>query len=79
MLDLLVYNFFIYCTSFCLQPPEVLERKGQEQAPNGINVHRCAQLIAVAMANKLDEVWISLNPVLFFTYAAQYAPSMARW
>lgn len=56
----------------------MLETRG-EQAPNGIDVHRCAHLIAVAMANKLEEVWISLNPVLFFTYAAQYAPSMARW
>ncbi len=39
---------------------------------------RCSELITVAIANKLEEVWISLNPVLMFTYAAQYMPSIAR-
>lgn len=39
---------------------------------------RCAYLSAVAIANKLDEAWISINPVLLLLYVAQYAPSFAR-
>ncbi|RMX53392.1 hypothetical protein pdam_00014261 [Pocillopora damicornis] len=35
---------------------------------------RCAHLMTVAMANKLDEVWISPNPVLLFIYISQYCP-----
>ncbi|KAL5463658.1 hypothetical protein EMCRGX_G032573 [Ephydatia muelleri] len=38
---------------------------------------RCAYLISVAMANRLDEVWISLHPILFFTYLMQYMPGLA--
>ena len=38
---------------------------------------RCAYLITVAMANNLEEVWISNNPVLLFTYIAQYLPGLA--
>lgn len=39
---------------------------------------RCAELSAIAIANKLDEAWIALNPVLFFTYMYQYCPVVAR-
>jgi len=39
---------------------------------------RCAHLCAVAIANQLDEAWISINPVLFLLYVAQYAPSLFR-
>ncbi|XP_067682472.1 dehydrogenase/reductase SDR family member 7-like isoform X2 [Haliotis asinina] len=39
---------------------------------------RCASLTAVAIANQLDEVWISFHPVLAFTYLFQYFPSFAR-
>lgn len=39
---------------------------------------RCVYLTAVAIANKLDEAWISLNPVLLDMYLAQYAPSVYR-
>ena len=39
---------------------------------------RCAELMAVAMANKRDEVWITLQPILLFTYLAQYAPDIFR-
>jgi dehydrogenase/reductase SDR family protein 7 len=43
-----------------------------------MKAERCAKLCAVAIVNKLDEVWISLNPVLFFLYVSQYAPTIAR-
>ncbi|XP_046579945.1 dehydrogenase/reductase SDR family member 7-like [Haliotis rubra] len=39
---------------------------------------RCASLTAVAIANQLDEVWISFHPVLAYTYVYQYLPSIAR-
>jgi dehydrogenase/reductase SDR family protein 7 len=39
---------------------------------------RCAYLMAVAMANDVDEAWISIQPVLIFYYAFQYMPSVAR-
>jgi dehydrogenase/reductase SDR family protein 7 len=43
-----------------------------------MKTERCAKLCAVAIVNKLDEAWISLNPVLFFLYVSQYAPSLGR-
>lgn len=68
------------CTTLCLQSSGLMDSGGESKGrQNGINVQRCAELIAVAMANKLDEVWIALNPVLFFTYVVQYAPDIARW
>lgn len=39
---------------------------------------RCARLMAVAIANKMDEVWISENPILLTMYLAQYVPSIFR-
>ena len=63
------------------QPPSTEEEEGKVIHPTAdrISSSRCAHLIAVAMANKLEEVWISKNPVLFFTYMNQYAPTIARW
>lgn len=43
-----------------------------------IPVNRCAYLIAITMANRLEEVWISFHPILFFTYVSQYAPVLAK-
>ncbi|KAJ7390398.1 Dehydrogenase/reductase SDR member 7 [Desmophyllum pertusum] len=40
---------------------------------------RCAKLMAVGMANKLDEIWISENPVLLKVYTNQYFPNLFRW
>lgn len=39
---------------------------------------RCARLCAIAIVNKLDEAWISINPVLLSLYAIQYTPSLFR-
>ena len=44
-----------------------------------LTVGRCAQLTAVALANGLDEVWISKNPILLFTYLSRYCPNLANW
>ena len=40
---------------------------------------RCAELMAIAIANRLPETWISQHPPLLFTYATQYAPGLSRW
>ena len=40
---------------------------------------RCARLMAVSMANKLDEVWISEFPSLLNVYLNQYFPNLFRW
>lgn len=43
-----------------------------------MGVERAAFLYCVAVANKLDEVWISLKPILFLFYGIQYFPSIFR-
>ena len=40
---------------------------------------RCAKLMAIGMANNLDEVWISENPMLLATYTRQYFPNLYSW
>lgn len=45
----------------------------------GMPTERCARLMAVGMANNLDEIWISENPMLMIFYAAQYFPNFFRW
>ena len=44
-----------------------------------VTAERCAQLITVAIANSLKEVWISLQPVLLFAYLSQYFPVQTKW
>ena len=39
---------------------------------------RCAQLMLAAATRDVDECWISRNPVLLFTYLAQYCPDLTR-
>lgn len=43
-----------------------------------MTAERCAYLMSVAMANDLDEVWLSGNPELFFLYLYQYFPTITR-
>ncbi|XP_058953898.1 dehydrogenase/reductase SDR family member 7 [Pocillopora verrucosa] len=40
---------------------------------------RCARLMAIGMANNLDEIWISQNPMLLATYMRQYFPNLFNW
>ncbi|KAM7428927.1 Dehydrogenase/reductase SDR member 7 [Porites harrisoni] len=40
---------------------------------------RCAKLMAVTMANNLDEVWIAEYPALSGPYLNQYFPNFFRW
>ena len=45
----------------------------------GMSTERCVRLMAVGMANNLDETWISENPSLVITYISQYFPNFYRW
>jgi len=44
-----------------------------------MSTERCAKLMAVAMANNLDEVWILGEPYLLLLYFRQYLPDLFRW
>lgn len=44
-----------------------------------MSTERCAKLMVVSMANKLDEVWISKEPALLMVYLNQYLPNLYRW
>lgn len=44
-----------------------------------LQTDRCAHLIAISIANKLSQAWISQNPVLLLHYAYQYAPTICRF
>lgn len=44
-----------------------------------MSTERCAYLSAVAIANQLDEAWISLNPELSYVYLNQYFPAAIKW
>lgn len=44
-----------------------------------VSAERCAQLVAITMANKLYEVWISKHPILLFVYLYQYFPNLSSW
>ncbi|CAG2117737.1 unnamed protein product [Medioppia subpectinata] len=39
---------------------------------------RCAYLMAVGVANRLDELWICRQPLLSLYYLTQYAPTITR-
>lgn len=50
----------------------------QEGTEKRMKTERCAQLMTVAMANKLGEAWMTPQPVLLFTYISQYCPDLGR-
>lgn len=55
-------------------------QKGQtgEQNQKKMPTARCAYLMAIAVASKLDEVWISKHPVLLALYIYSYMPTIGR-
>ncbi|XP_063425597.1 dehydrogenase/reductase SDR family member 7-like [Mytilus trossulus] len=85
------YNYNIDVTMVCPGPvfSEALlhaftesgeKTLGVEMKPTEkrMTAERCAYLMSVAMANDLDEVWLSGNPELFFLYLYQYFPTITR-
>lgn len=43
-----------------------------------MTTRRCAYLSAVAIANRLDEAWIGLFPIVPITYILVYFPNVAK-
>lgn len=56
------------------------EVANQKQLPTDkkMKTSRCSELIVVAIANKLDECWICLPPLLATFYLSQYTPSFFK-
>ncbi|KAH3859181.1 dehydrogenase/reductase SDR family member 7-like [Dreissena polymorpha] len=82
----------IHVTNLCPGPvfsnllkDALTEKKGEvcntemKKDDRRMSTARCAQLCAIAMANKLDEVWISQHPVLLVVYCSQYMPTIFSW
>ncbi|XP_077865721.1 dehydrogenase/reductase SDR family member 7-like [Saccoglossus kowalevskii] len=49
------------------------------QYPNRMSTVRCAELMVIAIAYQLHEVWIAKNPILLTAYMAQYMPTTCRF
>jgi hypothetical protein len=43
-----------------------------------VATNRCGFLMACAVYHKLDEVWISKQPILSYLYMNQYFPTLAK-
>lgn len=91
-LRLEVYENNIHVTNLCPGPvfsnllniafTEEIGKKFESQmqpTDKRIPTQRCAELCAIAIANKLDEVWIAYHPVLLFTYLNQYCPNLTKF
>ncbi|WAR18269.1 DHRS7-like protein [Mya arenaria] len=61
--------------SFTEKTGEVLDVEMKE-GEKRMSTERCARLCAVAIANRLDEVWISQHPILLGVYLSQYMPTI---
>lgn len=44
-----------------------------------MSTERCADLVAVAIANKQKMSWIARQPFLLLAYMAQYMPTLTRF
>ncbi|XP_005101481.1 dehydrogenase/reductase SDR family member 7 [Aplysia californica] len=53
--------------------------RAMDKSEKKMSTERCAQLTCAALANRLYEVWISQNPVLFLAYVGQYMPDLGKW
>ncbi|XP_015903470.1 dehydrogenase/reductase SDR family member 7 [Parasteatoda tepidariorum] len=50
----------------------------QQSSDKKMKTERCSELMVTAIANKLDECWITFQPLLVVLYLAQYIPSFYR-
>jgi dehydrogenase/reductase SDR family protein 7 len=51
--------------------------KGTEDGTRRVPAERCARLMLAGASARLAEVWVAPQPILAFTYLAQYAPGLA--
>lgn len=52
--------------------------EGMKDTDNRMTAQRCAHLMAVAAANKMEEIWPACQPSLCGLYLCQYAPTLFR-
>ncbi|GFS58054.1 hypothetical protein TNCV_3125041 [Trichonephila clavipes] len=50
----------------------------QQATDKKMKTERCCELMVTAIAHKLDECWICVQPILFVLYLAQYFPTIFR-
>ena len=43
-----------------------------------MSTDRCAELMAIAIINRIDQSWMALQPILLIHYLSQYMPWLAR-
>ncbi|RWS29581.1 dehydrogenase/reductase SDR family member 7-like protein [Leptotrombidium deliense] len=58
---------------------EVVGGSGHSADSKRMTAQRCGYLMSIAIANKLDEVWVTEHPYLLMLYAMQYFPSITRF
>ncbi|XP_033218199.1 dehydrogenase/reductase SDR family member 7-like [Belonocnema kinseyi] len=56
------------------------EKFGEETpvSSSKISAKRCGKLISIALANELNEIWISFLPTLLIVYLYRFYPSLPR-
>ena len=59
----------------CLQVAGQIGKTAVFSEAKLIEATRCAQLISVALANRVPEVWICLRVQALFAYGMQYLPT----
>lgn len=52
--------------------------KSEEAASSKMTVERCTELMLIGMYHRVEEMWISVHPVLLFTFLSTYAPYLSR-
>lgn len=83
MLSAVSTSFLVAPTSlfrnraFTAEPGKTWDGHHKEDSKR-MPTQRCAKLIAVSMANDVDEAWISIQPILTIYYLYQYFPSTTR-
>lgn len=55
-----------------------LQTLGKERTGKMMSAKRCAELFAVALANRVSEPWIIVQPGLIVMYLIQYFPGVSR-
>lgn len=68
----------VLMNSFTSKPGEVVN-KAHESDARRMSTKRCARLCLIAIAFKINEAWISIQPVLLFMYASRYMPSLTNF
>ncbi|XP_027200609.2 dehydrogenase/reductase SDR family member 7-like [Dermatophagoides pteronyssinus] len=64
--------------AFTGEPGKLVGGKQPAESKQKLSAKRCSYLMAIALANHIDQSWISLQPILTFHYFAVYLPQLFR-